>query len=286
MTITSEKEQILDLLFATLEEVVYSKAREKEVKSANAALTEAGRRKDHHLAMLAHELRNPLAPMLTSLHVLRQPSLDGPYRKSALETIERQVRHLSRLVDDLVDGARLAQGKVQLRRERLDLSRLVRQTAQDRRPLLEQAGLTLRVRAPETPVWVMGDAVRLTQVVNNLLDNAAKFTDRGGEVSVRLTADPPGTARLSVADTGRGIDAETLERLWGVFVQGERGLDRSVGGLGLGLAVVKGLVEMHGGDVAAASAGLGRGAEFTVRLPTESEPAGWRSRRPCRRRAA
>ena len=272
VTITSDKEQILDLLFATLEEIVYTKARAREVNTANEALTEAGRRKDHHLAMLAHELRNPLAPLLTSLHVLRQPSVGDPFRKAALETMDRQVRHLSRLVDDLVDVSRITLGQVQLRRERLDLGRLVRNTVQDRRALLEQAGLALTVQAPETPVWVMGDAVRLTQVLNNLLDNATKFTGRGGKVSVRLTVDFSGQARLSVADTGHGIDADTMDRLWGVFVQADRSLDRTAGGLGLGLSVVKGLVEMHGGEVAAASEGPERGAEFTVRLPTVSEP--------------
>jgi len=272
VTITSDKEQILDLLFATLEEVVYSKAREKEVKTANAALAEDGRRKDHHLAVLAHELRNPLAPLLTSLHVLRKDAPASPNGRSALETVERQVRHLSRLVDDLVDGSRLTRGQVRLRRERLDFSRLVRNTAHDRRALLDQAGLALTVQTPETPVWVTGDAVRLTQVLNNLLDNAAKFTGRGGRVTVRLTA-ADGQARLSVADTGRGIDADTLGRLWGIFVQADRSLDRTDGGMGLGLSVVKGLVELHGGEAAAASEGPGRGAEFTVRLPTESEPS-------------
>ncbi len=271
VTITSDKEQILDLLFATLEEVVYSKVREKEVKAANAALAEDGRRKDHHLAVLAHELRNPLAPLLTSLHVLRKDAPASPRGRSALDTVERQVRHLSRLVEDLVDGARLTRGQVRLRRERIDLSRLVRNTAQDRRALLEQAGLTLAVRTPETPVWATGDAVRLTQVLNNLLDNAAKFTRRGGRVTVRLTAAAGGQARLSVADTGRGLDRDTLERLWGAFVQADRSLDRTAGGLGLGLSVVKGLVELHGGEVGAASEGPERGAEFIVRLPTEAE---------------
>ena len=273
VTITTDKEQILELLFATLEEVVYTRTREKEAKAAGEALAEAGRRKDHHLAVLAHELRNPLAPLLTSLHILRADAQATPSARSALETVDRQVRHLTRLVDDLVDGARLTQGKVQLRRERLDLGRLVRNTVQDRRALLEQAGLTAVVEAPETPVWVTGDATRLTQVLNNLLDNAAKFTARGGRVTVRLAALADGQACLSVADTGRGIDSETMDRLWDVFVQADRTLDRAGGGLGLGLSVVKGVVELHGGQVAAASEGPGRGAEFMVRLPTVSEPS-------------
>jgi signal transduction histidine kinase len=274
VTITTDKEQILDLLFATLEEVVYTKAREKEVKAANVALTEADRRKDEHLAMLAHELRNPLAPLLTSLHVLREAAPNSPSRAPVLDAMERQLRHLTRLVDDLVDVSRITHGKVQLRRERLDLARLIRNTADDRRPLLEQAGLDLTVETSETPVWILGDATRLAQVLNNLLDNATKFTERGGRVSVRLTADEArGQAWLIVADTGQGINSDMLGRLWGLFVQADSSLDRPGGGLGLGLSVVKGLVELHHGEVGATSEGVGRGAEFTVRLPTEREPA-------------
>ena len=277
VTITSDKEQILDLLFATLEEVVYAKTREKEVKTANAALAEDGRRKDRHLAVLAHELRNPLAPLLTGLHVLRKCPPDSTARGTALDAMERQLRHLSRLVEDLVDASRLTHGKVQLRRERLDLARLVRDAVEDRRPLLEHAGGTLVLRTPETPVWVTGDATRLSQVLNNLLDNAAKFTEAGGRGRRSPLAGAGRRGRhgklLTVADDGRGIEADMLGRLWSPFIQADRSLDRSAGGLGLGLSVVKGLVELHHGEVGAASDGPGRGATFTVRLPTESEPA-------------
>ncbi len=157
-------------------------------KQAEEALKEANRRKDEFLAMLAHELRNPLAPLLTSLQVLRQAGADPVLRQEELDRLQRQVRHLGRLVDDLLDVARLAHGRVSLRCERLDLARLARTAAEDRRAVLEQAGLALVVQAPQTPVWVCGDGTRLTQVLNNLLDNAARFTPSGGRVEVSVTA--------------------------------------------------------------------------------------------------
>jgi CheY-like chemotaxis protein len=217
--------------------------------------------------MLSHELRNPLAPVLTGLHVAREAA-DAPTRDQALAAAERQTRHLARLVDDLLDVSRITRGKVEIRREPLDLARLVRTAAEDRRPLLEQRGLALAVEAPEAPVWVEGDPTRLVQVVNNLLDNAAKFTDPGGRVDVRVAVgDDPAEAWVTVRDTGIGIEPEMLPRLFDVFAQGDRSLERTRGGLGLGLSVVKGLVDLHGGRVEAASAGPGRGSEITVRLP-------------------
>src|SRR5207248_242017 len=141
------------------------------------------------LAMLAHELRNPLAPLLNGLHVLRQPETKPSAQKQTRDMMERQLRHLSRLVDDLLDVSRITRGKILLRRERLDLARLARTTAGDRRPVLEQAGLTLRLQVPDTPVWVLGDDTRLAQILNNLLDNAAKFADGRKEVTVRVAAD-------------------------------------------------------------------------------------------------
>jgi PAS domain S-box-containing protein len=236
-------------------------------------LAEANRHKDEFLAMLAHELRNPLAALLPSVHILRQAGASPGNQGELLERMERQLRHLGRMVDDLLDVSRLTRGQVQLRLERLDLARLVRTTAEDRRPLLEQRGLALAVRTPQTPVWVQGDATRLAQVFNNLLDNAAKFTERGGRVDVGLTVNEgQRQATVTVRDTGVGIDPDMLPRIWTVFAQADRSLDRARGGLGLGLAVVRGLVELHGGQVQAASEGPGRGAEFTVRLPVVPEP--------------
>jgi CheY-like chemotaxis protein len=196
-----------------------------------------------------------------------------PWR-SALDAMGRQVRHLGRLPDGLPDSTRLTRGLVLLRRDLLDLARLARTAAEDRRRRLEQDGLALTVEVPETPVWVAGDAAGLLQVLDNLLDNAAKFTDPGGRVAVGLAADPArGQAVLTVRDSGMGIDPERLPRLSEPGTQAGRGLGRPRGGLGLGLSVVKGLVELHAGQVQAASAGPGTGAEFTVRLPLEPEPA-------------
>jgi PAS domain S-box-containing protein len=274
-----------------LRDLTERKALEDQLRQRAGELAEAARHKDEFLAMLAHELRNPLGPILNSIHLARQPAATGPILEQALDMMERQTRHLARLLDDLLDVSRITEGRVHLRPERLDLARLVRVTAEDRRHTLEQAGLALTVQAPETPLWVRGDRTRLAQVLNNLLDNAAKFTDRGGRVEVRLaaggatavpaggasTADtavaPPGGAVLTVQDTGIGIPAEMLPRLFDVFTQGDRSLDRSRGGLGLGLAVVRGLVELHGGRIEAASGGPGKGAVFSIHLPTESEPA-------------
>jgi signal transduction histidine kinase len=249
-------------------------ARTTELSRANALLADADRRKDEFLALLAHELRNPLAPILNSLEILRLAGADPEARERARAMVERQVRHLARLVDDLLDISRITRGKVRLRREWVDLARLVRTTIEDRRPTLERAGLRLTGQVPELPVWVNADATRLAQVLNNLLDNAAKFTDRGGAVAVTLTTErEPPLALLTVRDTGVGIDPAMLPRLFSVFAQADRSLERTRGGLGLGLSLVKGLVELHGGTVEAHSAGPGQGAAFTLRLPVAPEPA-------------
>jgi PAS domain S-box-containing protein len=239
-----------------------------------AALKDADRRKDEFLAVLAHELRNPLAPLLNGLHILRQPGATPQSQEQTRDMMERQLRHLARLVDDLLDVSRISRGKVQLRCERIDLARLARTAAEDRRPVLERAGLALVVKAPETPVWVTGDRTRLAQIVNNLLDNSAKFSDGGRKVTVRVAADAgQRRAVLSVRDEGIGIEPEVLPRLFNVFAQADRSLDRSRGGLGLGLALVKGLAELHAGGAEAFSEGPGRGAEFRVWLPLAEEPA-------------
>ena len=237
------------------------------------ALKEANRQKDAFLAMLAHELRNPLAPLLTSLQVLKQAGTDPVVRGEELARLERQARHLGRMVDDLLEVSRLAGGRLELRTERLDLARLAHTAAEDRRALVVRAGLVLEVQAPQTPVWVRGDATRLTQALNNLLDNAAKFTPAGGRVVVGVAADEAREqAVVWVADTGVGIEPALLPRLFEAFEQGAQGIDRGGGGLGLGLAVVRGLAELHQGTVEATSQGPGRGATVSVRLPLEAEP--------------
>jgi signal transduction histidine kinase/DNA-binding response OmpR family regulator len=232
------------------------------------SIQDADRRKDEFLAMLAHELRNPLAPIRNAVQLLRVVSPESDDLQQARDLIDRQVTHLVRLVDDLLDATRIARGKVELRKERCDVSRIVRQVAEDYRPLFADSGLTLVVDVAEEPIWVDGDPTRLTQIVSNLLNNASKFTDRGGDVAVGLDRQADGRrATLRVRDTGIGIDPRMLSSIFDVFVQADRSLERVRGGLGLGLSLVKGLVDLHGGDVLANSGGLGRGAEFVVHLP-------------------
>ncbi len=247
---------------------------EEELRQHAEELAQAHRQKDQFLAMLAHELRNPLAPLRTGVHILRQPKTPPEMRERTLEMIDRQLRHLTRLVEDLLDVSRVLRGKIQLRNERLNLRQLVLTIVEDRRPVLEQAGLSLVLELSDSPIWVTGDHTRLTQIFSNLLDNSVKFADGGREVTVRVATDAErGQALVSVRDEGMGIDPELLPHLFTPFVQADQSLERSRGGLGLGLAMAKGLAELHGGSVEAFSAGPGRGADFTVRLPLEQESA-------------
>jgi PAS domain S-box-containing protein len=247
-------------------------------------------RRDDFLAMLAHELRNPLAPISNGLAVLSSPSCDSRLIARAREMMERQVHNLTRIVDDLLAVSRLTRGRIALRTERLDLRRLAHEAVEDHQAQFDSCRVAVELSVPESPAWVVGDPMRLGQVLDNLLDNAAKFTGPDGRVTVRLEADEDErTVRLVVRDTGVGIDQDLLPRLFNVFAQHESGLDRSGGGLGLGLALVKGLVELHGGTVSAASAGSGCGAEFTLALPaavdacTANRSAGGSPPRPRRR---
>ena len=231
-------------------------------------LVEADRRKDEFLAMLGHELRNPLAPIRNCLHILQSPRHSPEQSGRALRTVDRQVLHLTRLVDDLLDIARISRGKILLRRERVDLAELVRATLEDRRAELEEAGLDLTVELPDAPVWIDGDPTRVAQMFGNVLHNAGKFTDRGGSIAVSLLeAANPGETVLAVRDTGIGMEPELLARIFEPFSQADRGPDRSRGGLGLGLALVKALVDLHGGEVEARSPGPGRGTEVVLRFP-------------------
>jgi signal transduction histidine kinase/CheY-like chemotaxis protein len=252
--------------------------RTADLAASNAALRDSDRQKDQFMAVLAHELRNPLAPIRNGLQVLRYRH-DETTVEQVRQLLGRQVGHLARLVEDLLEAARVKAGKTVLRRELLDLARLARYTVSDEAPAFDAAGLVLAVEAPETPVWVSADWTRLSQVVGNLLQNALKFTDRGGRVSVAVRTDGS-SAELSVRDTGVGIRSELLPCLFIPFMQADQGLARSRGGLGLGLALVKGLAELHGGTVAAESGGEGLGATFTVRLPLAREPAAVTGGRP------
>jgi len=255
-------------------DITKQKRLEQELRNRAEALTRADQAKDNFLAMLAHELRNPLAPIRNGLHLLRLQGENAVRRERVRELLERQVGHMTRMIDDLLDVSRITSGKIVLHREPLDLTHLVRLTVEDQRPALEQAGVSTTVALPGSPVWVLGDATRLTQVLDNLLENARKFTDRGGQVSIALSVD--GAARqavITVRDTGMGIEPEVLPHLFDVFAQADRTLERSRGGLGLGLALVKGLMQLHEGSVVAASPGVGQGAEFTLRLPLVQGPA-------------
>jgi PAS domain S-box-containing protein len=248
------------------EEISERKRAEAALRAANEQLREADRRKDDFLGMLSHELRNPLAPIRNAIHVLRRADASGDLARRAQDVIERQTEHLARLVNDLLDVTRIAKGKIELRRTRTDLREVVRDAAEDFRPTMEERGIAFRTALPEAKVWADADATRIAQIVGNLLHNAAKFTRRGDEVTLSLTA-VGGEAEIRLRDTGAGITAEFLPRIFDVFAQAERTLARSNGGLGLGLALVKEIAELHGGTVRAESAGTDRGAEFVVRLP-------------------
>ncbi len=241
---------------------------ERELRDRAERLDEAGRRKDEFLAMLAHELRNPLAPIRNSLYVLEVSPHEPAVVEEMRDIMRRQIEHLVRLVDDLLDVSRITRGVITLRKERIDLVEILRQSLVDHRSLAEIAGLALTDEFPGSPVWLDADPTRLKQVADNLLNNALKFTERGGTIAVRIEQDAAaGLALLSIRDTGIGIEPEVLPRIFEPFAQADRSLDRSRGGLGLGLALVRGLVDLHGGKVHATSDGPGLGAEFVIRLP-------------------
>jgi PAS domain S-box-containing protein len=233
---------------------------------------EADRRKDEFLATLAHELRNPLAPVRNALEIARTPGIDGGVAEKALTVIDRQVDHMVRLVDDLLDLSRLMRGKIQLRPERLLLRDVIARSIETARPLIDSHGHKLEVSVPKGPVALFADPVRLEQIISNLLDNAAKYTERGGLIKLRAKARGDEVI-IKVRDTGIGIDPELLPHLFDLFRQAESSLERSRGGLGIGLTLVRRLVDIHGGKVEARSDGPGTGAEFIVRLPIHKELA-------------
>jgi CheY-like chemotaxis protein len=214
--------------------------------------------------MLGHELRNPLSPIVTALQIMK---LQGPAGSERARTvIERQVNHLIRLVDDLLDVSRIARGKVALKKEQVELADIVTKAVEMVSPLLEQRAHTLIVDVPRNGLLLNGDPTRLSQVVSNLLTNAAKYTPAAGRITLHAQASE-GEVVLRVRDTGIGIAPEVLPRIFDLFVQERQAIDRSQGGLGLGLAIVHNLIECHGGTVAVRSEGIGRGSEFVVRLP-------------------
>jgi signal transduction histidine kinase len=250
------------------------------LRDAEDALKSADRRKDEFLAMLAHELRNPLAPIRIASELLGRLLPADAKTHGIVDIIKRQGIHLTRLVDDLLDVSRITQGRIQLQREPLELGPIIAQAMESVAQLLRDKRHKVTVISCAEPVFVDGDGARLVQCVANLLTNAAKYTDPSGEIRVELRSEPAG-AVIVVADNGVGIQTELLPRIFELFVQSERSLDRSEGGLGIGLSVVQRLIDMHGGQVRATSAGVGQGSTFEISLPTVAAPKPGRSE-PCR----
>jgi PAS domain S-box-containing protein len=248
-------------------------AREQMLAHAERARREAedaARQKDEFLATLAHELRNPLAPMRNALEILRLAAPREPRVEFAREMMQRQLGQMVRLIDDLLDVSRITRGKLELRPERVQLATVLDDAVEASRPAIEAAHHVLTVTLPEAPVVLDADPVRLAQVFSNLLNNASKYMDPGGRIDVRVEAGDDSVA-VAVRDAGIGIPAESLSRIFEMFSQIDRSLDRSQGGLGIGLTLVQRLVEMHGGDVSVSSDGPGRGSEFVVRLPLAAQ---------------
>ena len=243
-----------------------------ELQHRNEALTRADQRKDEFLAVLSHELRNPLAPIRSAMDVLRGSLKPDPDVEWATGVITRQVDQMTRLIDDLLDVSRITRGKVRLLRESIELGAVVAAAVETSRPLIEQRGHTLDIQLPPEPIRLHGDALRLAQVIANLLNNSAKYSDEGSSILVTAQVHDGGL-EVCVRDHGMGIAADFLPHIFDTFAQSDRSLDRAHGGLGIGLTLVKSLVEMHGGTVVANSDGPGQGSEFVVRLPLSAPDA-------------
>ena len=236
-----------------------------ERRQAEHDLREADRRKDEFIATLAHELRNPLAPIRNSLHIVRMAGIQDPAIQRVAAMMERQVRHMVRMVDDLLEVSRISRGKIELRRERVPLAAVLRSAVDTSRPLIEAGGHELSLELPAESVAVDGDPVRLAQVFANLLNNSAKYTPMGGRIEVSVAVEE-GVAQVCVKDDGEGIPAEMLDKVFNMFTQIDAG-NRAQGGLGIGLTLARTLVHLHGGSIEARSEGRGKGCEFLIRLP-------------------
>lgn len=246
-----------------------------ERKRAEALLKEAARRKDEFISILGHELRNPLAAMQSGIELLKLTPLPVKKVPWARDLLQRQLSHLKRLIDDLLDVSRITTGRVQLRRETVELNTVIDHSVDAAQPLIEERDHQLSVDLPDEPLYLDGDAVRLTQIFGNLLSNAAKYTDAGGRIQLlaELEEGPPRNVVVRVKDTGAGIPENMLEEVFELFTQGDSSDMRSQAGLGIGLALVRALAELHGGTVYATSAGRDCGSEFVVRLPLLERPA-------------
>ena len=232
---------------------------------------EADRKKDEFLATLAHELRNPLAPLRNALHILRLKDSQSPEVVWSRDVIDRQLQQMTRLVDDLLDVSRISRGKIELRRERVELSQLVERAVETSRPLIDQGKHQLIVSIPETPILISADVIRVAQIFSNLLNNAAKFSDPGGQIHLSAEVRDKRVV-VRVKDTGIGIPADKLARVFDLFTQVDHSIEKSHGGLGIGLTLVDRLVQLHGGTVSAHSDGIGKGSEFIVTLPLAGAP--------------
>ncbi|KXV04306.1 hypothetical protein CR51_13740 [Caballeronia megalochromosomata] len=237
-------------------------------KAAEEALRLADRRKDEFLATLAHEIRNPLAPIRTVIEVFRRKQFTDPQVIWSRGVLERQISQIARLVDDLLEVSRIAEGKLEIRAQSVDLASVIRDATETSRAVIDASSHKLEVRVPDEPLMLMADPTRLSQVIQNLLNNAAKYTPAGGSIWLDLYRDAD-EAVIKVRDNGIGISAEHLPSIFQIFAQLSPGLSRAQGGLGIGLSLVKALVERHGGTVAVDSAGTGHGSEFVVRLPLQ-----------------
>jgi PAS domain S-box-containing protein len=264
--ITERQCKLLSLYASALGHLYAVKRLEHALRLRAQELAEADRRKDEFLAMLAHELRNPLAPILNAVQMMRLRGPDDPHQRRSQDVVERQVRHMARLVNDLLDVSRITQGKIGLKKESVELASVVRATVEMVRTLLDARGHELIVSVPSEPVHLDADPTRLEQVLSNLLNNAAKYTERGGRIWLTAEQDRD-EAVVRVRDTGVGISAELLPHVFDLFTQADCSLVRSQGGLGIGLTMVQRLVELHGGRVEVFSAGPGQGSEFVVHLP-------------------
>jgi CheY-like chemotaxis protein len=251
-------------------DITQRKQLEQELQRRLCELAEAGQRKDEFLAMLAHELRNPLASLANAVQLMTDVE-DREQTQWSLGVMNRQIRHLARLIDDLLDVSRITRGKIQLRKEIVDIAPIIKSAVETVQPLLHVRKHELTVSTTSGTLWLDADPTRLEQILSNLLNNAAKYTDNGGQIW--LTAEQEGKdIVIKVRDTGIGIAPEKLPQMFELFAQGNPSLARSEGGLGIGLTLARSLAEMHGGTVVAQSEGPGQGSEFTVRLPAAAKP--------------
>ena len=259
-------ESLVDSMVLLLNDVTEQRRAERSLRESQAMLREADRRKDAFLATLAHELRNPLAPIRNGLQVMRLAGNDACAVERSRDMIERQLAQMVRLIEDLLDVSRITRGTIELRKHRMHLQDAILSAVETTRPVIDSLGHELTVTLPEEPIALEADLTRLAQVFANVLHNAAKYTDKGGRIALR--AQRRGShAVVSVSDTGIGIDPETLPKIFGLFMQGDASQNGARGGLGVGLSLVKQLVDGHGGSIEARSDGAGRGSEFVITLP-------------------